>query len=103
MMVKNDDIHDITIFTKLQKSFIIVLHRLYSTYYISCKIVPLPNSQLLKVPKPIPILWSWSQSDFFFGCIINSPFSITNSCKLVDHKCFYNLQPNSFTILSFHP
>jgi hypothetical protein len=55
MMVKNGDMHDITIFTKLQNSIIVVLHRLYSTYNISCKIVPLQNSQLLKVPKSIPI------------------------------------------------
>jgi hypothetical protein len=69
MMVKNGDMHDITIFTKLQNSVIVVLHRLYSGYNISCKIVPLPNSQLLKVPKSIPILWYWSQN-VFFSCII---------------------------------
>jgi hypothetical protein len=70
MMVRNGDMHDITILTKLQNSIIVVLHRLYSTYNISCKIIPLPNSQLVKVPKYIPILWSWSQNDFFNSCII---------------------------------
>lgn len=70
MMVKNGDMHDITIFTKLQNSIIVVLHRLYSTYNISCKIVPLQNSQLLKVPKFIPILWSWSHNEIFFSYII---------------------------------